>query len=457
MAALRPWLLVLFAWAWLYLPCLGVPELHHEEGRRAGTAREMLSRGDFAMPVFQGQAYLQKPPGYYWILMGASRLLGGFSEWSIRLPSAISVLICAWLAGMAVRAFGGHALVAGMAMLIMPEVWGKGQLGEIDAVFMAQVFAAILLAWRAAERPRDRVAALAAGLLLGWAIITKGPAAPALFYLALVTWLVWEWRARWFISLQHLCIVVAAAAVVGLWAVFLARRMDLAHAGHIWASEVGAGRFEETAVASMKAFFSFPFGVLGGLLPGTLALIWLVLRRPESEPGLAGRRKVLAGVIPGCVLLWLHGRRVRYVLPVAPLAAVAAGIAFTPVFTRWFQTRRVILGALALVMVAGGIRIGVLETRRATIGSRATGLEWARVLPEKQAIYSSVNGHYWNACFYADRAITSVDDPAEIPPDAKIAIVYKDEIGKLEGRIGKTLYEGAMRRCPAVLVVELDR
>ncbi|HOT51473.1 MAG TPA: glycosyltransferase family 39 protein, partial [Candidatus Hydrogenedentes bacterium] len=456
-AGRRPWVLILVVWAWLYLPCLGTAELHHEEGRRAGTAREMLARGEWAMPVFQGQPYLTKPPGYYWVLMASSRLFGGFNEWSIRIPSALSVLICALLAGKIARASGGHALVGGVAMLVMPEVWGKGQLGEIDAVFMAQVFASIALAWRAVRRPGDYAAAVLSGLFLGWAIITKGPAAPALYYLALAVWLAWERRARWLLSVQHAAVVVVAAAIVGTWIAFLARRMDLANAAQVWAGEVGAGRFEETAEASLKSFFVFPFGVLGGLLPGTLALIGWVFRRPEHPEGQSARRRLLSGTLPGFVMLWIHGRRVRYVLPVAPLAAIAAGIVFARPLARWFDSRKSVIVAGVVLLLAGVVRIGIMESRAEKTGSRKTGAELARILPADTPVHSTVYGRYWNACFYADRPFVAVDHPSKIPDSATRALVFKEEMPLLADRSPRILLEGEMRRSQPIVVVELQQ
>ena len=452
-ASARPWVLILVVWAWLYLPCLGTPELHQEEGRRAGTAREMLSRGEYVMPVFQGQPYLQKPPGYYWMLIASSRALGGFNEWSIRLPSALSVLICAVAVCAITRKLGGNGLVGGMALLVMPEAWGKGQLGEIEAVFMAQVFLAIALAWRAANRPRGYAAAIASGLFLGWAVVTKGPAAPALFYLAMAVWLAWERRARWFLSLQHVCIVFAMAAITGLWVALLARRIDLANAGRIWANELGAVRLEKNVTGSLKALLVFPFGVFGGLLPGTLALIWMACREPKDEQASSLRRRLLSGTVPGFLLLWLHGRRARYVLPVAPIAAIAAGIAFAAPLARWLRSRRFVAVAVAAILLAGVVRIGVMQVRGASIENRETGAELARVLPANTPVYSDVG--YWDACFYANRTFVAVADAASIPSSAAAALVFKNDLPKLDGRIRRILYEGEMRHGDRIVAVEL--
>lgn len=68
---------------------LGVPRLwDRDEPRNAGCAAEMLARGDWGVPVFNGQLRSAKPALLYWLIM-ASYLVVGVNEWGARLPSAL--------------------------------------------------------------------------------------------------------------------------------------------------------------------------------------------------------------------------------------------------------------------------------------------------------------------------------------------------------------------------------
>src|SRR5213078_4453920 len=70
---------------------LGMPLLDPDEGLYASIAREMLERGDWVIPHINGVPYLEKPPLYFW-LTAFTFALFGYSEWAVRLWSALSTL-----------------------------------------------------------------------------------------------------------------------------------------------------------------------------------------------------------------------------------------------------------------------------------------------------------------------------------------------------------------------------
>lgn len=52
----------------------------------------MHSRGEWLVPTINGDLYTDKPILYFWLVLLGSKLLGGVSEWSVRLPSALSAI-----------------------------------------------------------------------------------------------------------------------------------------------------------------------------------------------------------------------------------------------------------------------------------------------------------------------------------------------------------------------------
>src|SRR5947199_4455441 len=68
------WLLLLPG-ALLY-PCLSFDLFEPDESRYAQIPREMLARGDWVVPVLQGEPYLDKPPLLYWLVAGCYRVFG---------------------------------------------------------------------------------------------------------------------------------------------------------------------------------------------------------------------------------------------------------------------------------------------------------------------------------------------------------------------------------------------
>src|SRR4051812_50095006 len=58
------------------------------EARTAQNAQRMLDDGDWLVPrLYDGQAELQKPPGYYWLAAAVGALRGHVDEFSGRPPA----------------------------------------------------------------------------------------------------------------------------------------------------------------------------------------------------------------------------------------------------------------------------------------------------------------------------------------------------------------------------------
>src|SRR5258708_4029223 len=68
------WLLLLPAV--LLYPCLSFDLFEPDESRYAQVPREMLARGEWVVPYLQGEPYLDKPPLFYWLVMGSYRVFG---------------------------------------------------------------------------------------------------------------------------------------------------------------------------------------------------------------------------------------------------------------------------------------------------------------------------------------------------------------------------------------------
>jgi len=91
-----PWVLCLFCLAVL-LVHLGSADLFEpDEGRNAEKAREILLLNDWITPHENFLPVLDKPMFFYWLVAFSYKILG-ISEWSGRLPSALSALGCLFL------------------------------------------------------------------------------------------------------------------------------------------------------------------------------------------------------------------------------------------------------------------------------------------------------------------------------------------------------------------------
>jgi 4-amino-4-deoxy-L-arabinose transferase-like glycosyltransferase len=90
------WLLCLFCLAVLFVNLGNADLFEPDEGRNAEKAREILLLNDWVTPHENFLPVLDKPMFFYWLVAFAYKIFG-ISEWSGRLPSALSALGCLFL------------------------------------------------------------------------------------------------------------------------------------------------------------------------------------------------------------------------------------------------------------------------------------------------------------------------------------------------------------------------
>ncbi len=369
----------------LYLPHLGTSELDNEEGRRAIPAREMLASGDWVMPTVWARPYLTKPPLFYWCIAATGSLRGGVDEIATRLPSALATIATALcLLSFGTRHLGRRTgLCAALCFLLSAAALGKGAVGEIEALFALCLFGSTALAWLALEGSWP--AAFGSGLVLGAALLSKGPAA-LLFQVALLGAYAWSTRRpRALISPRAWSPLLLGSALALLWVLALRARPDAREALEVWSREIdrGGGSFQEAVVERLK----LPLEAALGFLPATLCLL-VGLRDGTTRDALRHPlvRTALWAVAIGLVLLELAGAaRHRYAYPLLPWCALAGGA----VVARWLELGRAgpehsALRLAVRMAAAAGVALGlagpVLLVRRLGSIGPLDALGWSLTL-----------------------------------------------------------------------------
>jgi 4-amino-4-deoxy-L-arabinose transferase-like glycosyltransferase len=137
----------------LLYPCLSFLLFEPDEGRYAEIPREMLVRGEWVVPYLQGEPYLDKPPLFYWLVMGSYRLFG-VHDWSARLVPALAVHACiivVYLLGR--RRFGERAAFWGaLSLALAPGFISVGRLLVLDGVLTLWVTLSLFGALEAVQR-----------------------------------------------------------------------------------------------------------------------------------------------------------------------------------------------------------------------------------------------------------------------------------------------------------------
>src|SRR5438309_5416752 len=131
-------LIVLVAWAAIYLPGLGTLEIKGEEGRRILPAVAMLQSGNYIVPQVGSDPYFRKPPLVNWLVAVSFKIFGVRNEWTARLPSVLCVLAVALGFVTIARASLGANGSLGAALIWLTNfgMVEKGRLIEIEALYV---------------------------------------------------------------------------------------------------------------------------------------------------------------------------------------------------------------------------------------------------------------------------------------------------------------------------------
>jgi 4-amino-4-deoxy-L-arabinose transferase-like glycosyltransferase len=309
-------------WALLYMPYLGTAPLDHEEGRRFLPAREMLASGDFVLPTLYGRPYLAKPPLHYWEICAASLPAGAVSAWTTRLPSALSVLLLAWLVhALAARHLGrGAAPFAAALWLLMPLALQKGTLGELDAPL--SLFVGLALAGQFAAARGRPWAAVAGGIALALAVLTKGPAAWVFTGAAAVGSAVLEPRRARAHLWPALAGMALSALLAGIWVFLLAQRIGWDGLRAAWGGELQGGTRTLLQRAVQKLLYVQRAWC--AVVPASALVLALVPRaaRRAGLPDLV-RFALALSALSALFFLVYPRTQARYLTPAAPWLALA--------------------------------------------------------------------------------------------------------------------------------------
>lgn len=207
------WIILLGAL--FFLPFLGGVHLFDwDEINFAECAREMVETGNYLQVQMDYQPFWEKPPLFFWMQAAAMQVFG-VGEYAARFPNAICgiiTLLLLYRIGLqqADRRFA-WIWVSLYLGSILPHLYFKS--GIIDPWFNLFIFAGLYAITRInSGTRRPWVYAVFAGLLLGLAVLTKGPVAVLLVGLTGLVYALW----RGFSKLPSLPILLLLAFVTAL-------------------------------------------------------------------------------------------------------------------------------------------------------------------------------------------------------------------------------------------------
>jgi len=175
----------------LLVPWLGMRDLWYpDEPDIAEVCQSMYVSGDWVAPRRMGEIWVDYPPMIYWAGTASAHILGGMSEFALRLPNALTaiglVLLTCWVASRWFDARTG--LWAGFLLLTFQQFIYEAINYRPDTLFSFMIAAGIFLyASGVGERQRLRWR-IGGFVFFGLAMLAKGPLGLLLPGLVLTLW-----------------------------------------------------------------------------------------------------------------------------------------------------------------------------------------------------------------------------------------------------------------------------
>lgn len=338
------------------LPSLNAKDVWYpDELRHAAVLRGMLEGGHWLVLHLGDALYPDKPPLYFWLLAGLSRILGSPDPLLFNLAAALSGGVFLWSMIALGRALGLSRRAVLLAGLVLLSNWffiDRMHQPRMDLLFSAFILLAHLGLFRAAsgdEGLRRGWAAFGAGAAM-LAVLTKGPVGLLLPVLALVAFLALRGRLRALWSAGAALALAVAAGIGGLYlgGVFIQGGGEAVRALLIDQTVARAGG----AIGNRQPFWWYVPQILLAFLPWSLALLALPLRpllAARAAPLPDGHLWLWTALISGfCALSLIGYKVVHLILPIYGLLALAIALALL----RMAAARRRVLFSVIAAMLA---------------------------------------------------------------------------------------------------------
>lgn len=355
----------------MFVPWLGDTLFNTKgEPREAVVAVSMINSGNYILPESCGGDIPYKPPFLAWLIVAASWLTGGVTEFSSRLPSAVATILMAMGGYCFVRRHSRDfnditAMGATIITVTSFEVFRAATACRVDMVLTACIVGALYVMYNHSFNKKKPAVSLAAILLMSCAVLTKGPVGMVLP--CLVMWVFYRirgerlWRSTWTLAVMGILSLVIPAA----W--YWAAAMQGGERFIALAMEENFGRFTGTMSydSHVNPFYYNFITIIAGMAPYTLLALFSVFAIKKwrgSNRGWWERFRdmdplKLFSLVTVVVIVAFYcipkSKRSVYLLPVYPFLAY-----FVTLLIMWLVKRRslainvysLVLGILAWVV-----------------------------------------------------------------------------------------------------------
>jgi len=265
---------------------LGITAVHADEATRGLVSLEMIFSKNYLCPTINGMYYYNKPPLYNWILAGFIHLFG-FSEFTLRLPTVLSLLGFASTVYLFVKRHLNekHAFYAAMGLICCVRILFYDSFhGLIDVSFSWFTFLSFVCLYQAFEKQKYWALYLGTYFFMTLCFLMKG--LPSLVFQAfsLLAYFLYQKKGRKLFHIAHFVSIALFALIVGTYYFFYFQQnndfytyfstlFSESSKRTVFLERENLGRFIQNRFwNSVIYFLSFPFFLISIMLPwGLLA------------------------------------------------------------------------------------------------------------------------------------------------------------------------------------------
>jgi 4-amino-4-deoxy-L-arabinose transferase-like glycosyltransferase len=355
----------------LFLPGLGARDFWAPgEPIYGEVIRVMFEKNNWLVPMLNAHIYADKPVLYFWLALVVSKLGGGVSEWTVRLPTALGAFGLVLTTYQLGRTFYDRetGFLAGLILATTNRVLWESRFLRLDTVLSFFLLLGFFWFLKAFLGKGPKYFFIGAYICFAFATLTKGPIGLLLPGLAILILI--GSSGRWS-ELKHMRLVSGAILVIALivpWLLALhLRGEDQWIHDFIWIHNVRNYALEP--IGHIRPFYYYLLNLPLDFLPWTMALPGaLIFYYPWIE-----RLKNLPTLALSCwfvttfVFFTLSKSKIAYyLLPLLPSVALLTGNYLRALMSgdrlqgNHWRCTSILFYFLAAILFVGGLAIPIV-------------------------------------------------------------------------------------------------
>ncbi len=263
-----------------YLTNLGLTPIMADEPTRVVVAMEMIFSNNYIVPTINGELYYNKPPFYNWILVLVFQSAGSFSEWIVRLPSVIPLMLFGITIYQVTRYYLNREI--GIIAGIMYVTCGRmliysGLLGHIDIFYSWLTFLGFMAVLYFYERKQLLTLFVATYVITAIGFLCKGLPSIVFQGITLLTFFIYQKDWKKLFSWQHLLGGFIGLLIIGgyYYSYFQLNPDIEGYLSNLWGESSKRTVLDKPWYESLIHPFTFPFEQIMHLLPWSLYVIFV--------------------------------------------------------------------------------------------------------------------------------------------------------------------------------------